>query len=81
MKRSKVASFSLPAEVVRYTDEIAKAENKSRSKVVREALESHRVSKEWAELQVYGDQQARRLGIKDEKDVERLVHEYRRKRG
>ena len=78
MKRSKVASFSLSQETINYMDEIAKAENKNRSEVVREAIKAYRVSKVDLEIQSFGAKQAKKLGIKDEADVERLVHEYRK---
>jgi metal-responsive CopG/Arc/MetJ family transcriptional regulator len=80
MRRSTVASFSLPPDVIRYTDEIARSESKSRSEVVREALETYYTSKQWDDLQAYGAGRAKRLGIRDEKDVERIVHEHRRKK-
>jgi metal-responsive CopG/Arc/MetJ family transcriptional regulator len=79
MKKTKIASYSLPADVVKYTSDIAKSENKSRSEVVCEALESYRVFKEWGELQAYGSRRAKSVGIKDEKDVERVIHEFRKK--
>lgn len=78
MKRSVVASFSLPAETLKQTLELAKAENKSRSEVVSEALAKYYVMKQWEDLQEFGSRQAKRLGIRSEEDVDRLVHEFRR---
>jgi len=40
-----------------------------------------RIKKQWNELQVLGASQAKLWGIRDDADVERLVREYRRKRG
>lgn len=78
MRRSVVASVSLPSEVWKRTREIAKAENKSRSEIVGEALEKYYVAKQWESLQETGSRQAKRLAIRTEEDVDRLVHEYRR---
>jgi len=80
MKRSAVASFSLPLETLKHTQEIARAEKKSRSEVVGEALEKYYVMKQWEELREFGAKQAKRLGIRSEDDVDRLVHEHRRKK-
>lgn len=80
MRHSIVASFSLPSEVWKHTQEIAKAEKRTRSEVVREALEKYYVMKQWENLQEVGARQAKRLGIRNEDDVDRLVHEYRGKR-
>ena len=80
MKRSRITSISLPPELVRYTDELARAEHKSRSEIVREAMESYRTAREWGELQAFGVERARKMGVRDETDVERVIHDYRRKR-
>ncbi len=78
MKRSAVASFSLPLEILKHTEEIARAEKKSRSEVVGEALERYYIAKQWEALQEVGARQAKRLGIRSEDDVDRMVHEFRR---
>lgn len=80
MKRSVVTSFSLPPETIQYTQELAKAENKSRSEVVREAVAKYYAMKQWEELREFGARQANRLGVRNEDDVDRVVHEYRRKK-
>jgi CopG family transcriptional regulator / antitoxin EndoAI len=80
MKRSVIASFSLSSETLKQAGELAKAENKSRSEVVNEAVGKYYAMKQWETLQEYGAKQAQRLGIKNESDVERLVHDYRRKK-
>lgn len=80
MKRSAVASFSLPLEILKQTEEMAKAEKKSRSEVVSEALKKYYVMKQLEDLREFGAKQAKRLGIRNEDDVDRLIHEYRRKK-
>jgi metal-responsive CopG/Arc/MetJ family transcriptional regulator len=80
MKRSAVASFSIPLETLKHTQEIAQVEKKSRSEVVSEALEKYYVMKQWEVLQKIGARQAKRLGVRSEDDVDRLIHEFRRNR-
>ena len=79
MKRSAVASFSLPLEILRQTEELAKSEKKSKSEVVSEALKKYYVMKQWEVLREFGARQAKRLGVRNEDDVDRLIHEIRRK--
>lgn len=78
MKRFVVARFSLPAKTLEQTMELAKAENKSRSEVVSDALEKYYVMKRWEGLQKFCSRKAKRIGIHSEKDVDRLIHEFRR---
>lgn len=78
MRRSIVASISVPSEVWKHTQEIAKAEKRTRSEVVREALEKYYVLKQWEGLQEFGARQAKRLGVRNEDDIDHLVHEYRK---
>jgi hypothetical protein len=80
MKRSVIASFSLASETLKQAGELAKAENKSRSEVVNEAVGKYYVMKQWEVLQEFGAKQAQRLGVRSEGDVDRMVHEYRRKK-
>ena len=54
------------------------AENKSRSEVVSDALEKYYVMKRWEGLQKFCSRKAKRIGIHSEKDVDRLIHEFRR---
>jgi metal-responsive CopG/Arc/MetJ family transcriptional regulator len=57
-----------------------RSENRSRSAVVAEAIETYYTMRQWKELQAAGAGRARKLKIRDESDVERLVHEYRGRR-
>ncbi len=80
MKRSVVASFSLSSETLKQAGELAKAENKSRSEVVNEAVGKYYAMKQWESLREFGAKQAQSLGIRNESDVDRVVHDYRRKK-
>ena len=77
MRKVVVASFSLPPATWRRAGELMRAQNRSRSAVVAEAIETYYTMRQWDDLQATGAGRARKLGIRNEDDVERVVHEYR----
>lgn len=77
MRTTKILSLSLPPELLKEAEEIAKKEGRTKSELLREALRRYIQEQKWRELQEYGVQKAKRLGIR-ESDVERLITEYRK---
>jgi hypothetical protein len=81
MKRtSEILAVSVPPEAARDFRRIAEQEGRNKSELFREMLRvyrSQRERREFEELQRYGARRARELGV-TEKDVERLIQEYRR---
>jgi metal-responsive CopG/Arc/MetJ family transcriptional regulator len=80
-KRStKVVTFSLPPEAAKEFDAIAEQEGRNKSELFREMLRIYGIWREtqrFESLQRYGAARARELGIRDERDVEKLIHEFR----
>ena len=78
---SKVLSVSVPADTARDFDQIAHQEGRNKSELFREMLRVYRVHRETREFELIqrnGNAAARRAGIRDENDVERLIEEARR---
>ena len=77
MKGKRVTvTVSLPSDLLRKIDRLAKTESKSRSQLFRDMLrayESTRLEEEFFKLQRYGSSTARKKGILTEADVEALV--------
>lgn len=76
MATAKQTSLYLPPRLLREAERVAKREGRSRNDLLREAVRRYIAESRWRDLQEYGRAQARRLGLK-ERDVERLVQEYR----
>lgn len=79
-RTSKVLAVSVPPEAAREFERLAGAEGRNRSELFREMLRVYGVYREtqtFESLQRYGAARARRLEIRDEADVERLIHEAR----
>ncbi|HXF73181.1 MAG TPA: ribbon-helix-helix protein, CopG family [Actinomycetota bacterium] len=73
-------TVSLPPEDASELERMAREEGRNRSDLVREMLRVYRVYRETGRFEVlqrYGAARARALGIRDERDVERLIREAR----
>lgn len=79
MRTTKILSLSLPPELLREAEQIAKKEGRTKSELFREALRRYIQEQKWRSLQRYGARQALKLGIR-ESDVEGLIGEYRKGR-
>lgn len=80
-RTTKIVNFSLPPEVYRQVDELAQQRKTSRSEVLREALKQYVASeRRWQQIRKWGEETARKLGIKSEDDVDGIIHEYRKEK-
>ncbi len=74
---SKVISVSIPPEMAREVQRVAREESRTRSELFREALRQYIATRSrWRALQQYGARQVKKLDIK-EGDIKRLIDEYR----
>ena len=81
MRNTKVVSISLPTEMLEAAELMAKQESRTMSELMREALRVYRRERlAWQDIFAYGEANAKRLGIKDEQGVVRMVRESRRQR-
>ena len=79
MRTTRVLSLSLPPDLVREAERIAKQEGRTKSELFREALRRYVEERRWRGLQRYGAGRARRVGM-TQGDVDRAVQEFRRGR-
>lgn len=77
MRTTKILSLSLPPQLLREAERVAKREGRTRSELFREALRRYVEERRWRELQRYGAQRSRRVGLR-ESDVPRVVEEHRK---
>lgn len=71
-------TISLPADLARDAEALAKAEGKSLSAVIQEALRSARIERRLQELrgiQGYWSRKARERGLLSEQDLERYLRQ------
>lgn len=79
-RTAKTVTVSLPPELAKKAERLARREGQTRSEFFRAALRQHiqRIER-WDQLTAIARERVRELGIKEE-DVPRLVKEWRRER-
>ena len=73
-----IMTLSLPQEVLKEINEVAKKEKLSKSELFRMAIDDFMGKLKWERASRYGRKVAREKKI-DEKDVEKIIHEFRKK--
>jgi CopG family transcriptional regulator / antitoxin EndoAI len=76
MPPARVRSLSLPSDLVRQAERLAKEEGRTKTEVLREALRRYSQEKRWRRLKRYGAGQARKVGL-TAAGVGRAIQEYR----
>ncbi|MBI4381698.1 MAG: ribbon-helix-helix protein, CopG family [candidate division NC10 bacterium] len=77
MRTTKPITISLPTDLLRETQRVAKEETRTRSELIRDALRQYLASRRWQRLRQWGAETAERLGLKTEADLQRLLDEVR----
>lgn len=74
----KILNISLPSRLYFEVERFARKEAKTKAEFTREVLRQYlKREKEWAEIYKLGERTAKKFGIKNEDDVERIVDEIR----
>jgi len=76
MRSTRTLSVTLPPDMLKRAQSIAKKESRTMSELVREALRHYERRTWWDEANGYGRARAQRQGI-GEQDVNRIIHESR----
>lgn len=75
---TQTLNIALPKDLVKKVDELAKKEYRNRSELIREALRVYLSDKkEWNDILDYGKKVGKKMGIKSEADVNKIVYEFR----
>ena len=76
--QTQTFNIALPKDLVKAVDRQAKKEFKNRSELIRDLLQKHLERKEkWERIFAYGRRKGKEMGIKSEKDIDRIVYEFR----
>ena len=79
MATTRVRSLSLPSDLVREAERLAKQEGRTKTEVLREALRRYGEERCWRGLQRYGAGRARKVGV-SQAGVGSAIQEFRRGR-
>lgn len=76
--QTQTLNIALPKDLVKIVDRVAKSEYKNRSELIREALRVYlKNMEEWEEIFKYGKKIGKKMGIRSEEDVNKIVYEFR----
>ncbi|MEK9171193.1 MAG: ribbon-helix-helix domain-containing protein [Patescibacteria group bacterium] len=76
--QTQTFNIALPSDLVARMDQVATDEYRNRSELIREAVRVYMEDRmEWNNIFEFGRKAAKRAGIKNEEDVNRIVQEYR----
>ncbi len=74
-------NISLPKELVKKTDTAARKSFKSRSEYIKDAVVAQlKEEGEWEEIFAEGQKIGKRMRIKSEEDINKIIKEYRREK-
>lgn len=72
-------NLSMPAELLKLVDKQAKSELRTRSDFFRELARAYLIrEREWKTAQRVLSAQAKKMGIRTEADVDRVIQEFRK---
>ncbi len=78
MSSRRILNISLPEELYTEVSELAAKERKTKAELAREILQQQIIRKKhWEDIRKAGDDTAVRCNVRNEEDIESLIHEYR----
>ena len=78
MEDEKTITLSLPPRMLDEIDRLAKEEQATRDEILKAALRQYFQNQQvWKQIFQQGEKWARELGIRNEEDVDKLIHEFR----
>ena len=77
MRTARPIMVSLPPERLRETQRLAQAEARTRTDMIREALQEYLASRRWQRLRHWGAETDEQLGLKTEAELQRLLDDAR----
>ena len=78
---AKIITLYLSQEMYEQVEEFADLMEVSESEVIQEALKQYiAYGKRWQQIRKRGEETAKKFGVKNEDDVDRLIHEFRREK-
>lgn len=78
---TQTLNISLPSDLVKKVDQVAKKEYWNRSELICEALRVYLADKsEWEKIYTLGEKVMKEMGIISEDDINKIVYKYRHKK-
>ncbi len=77
--KRKILNISMSSELFNEVEKLAKEQAKAKGEFVREVIRQYIESdRRWKQIRKWGEETAKKLGIKNEMAIENIVEEYRK---
>jgi len=77
--KRKILNISMSSELFNEVEKLAKEQTKAKGEFVREVIRQYIESdRRWKQIRKWGEETAKKLGIKNEMAIENIVEEYRK---
>ena len=79
--KRKILNISLPPELYREVEKLAEEQAKAKGEFVREVIRQYvATDRRWKQIRKWGEETYQRLRIKDQRDVEGIIEQYRKEK-
>ncbi len=77
--KRKILNISLPPKLYEDVEKLAEEQAKAKGEFVREVIREYvEKDRRWKQIRKWGEESAKKMGIKSERDVEGAIEEYRK---
>ena len=77
--KRKILNISMSSELFDEVEKLAQEQTKAKGEFVREVIRQYIESdRRWKQIRKWGEETAKKLGIKNEMAIENIVEEYRK---
>jgi metal-responsive CopG/Arc/MetJ family transcriptional regulator len=77
--KRKILNISMSSELFNEVEKLAKEQAKAKGEFVREVIRQYIESdRRWKQIRKWGEETAKKFGIKNEMAIENIVEEYRK---
>jgi metal-responsive CopG/Arc/MetJ family transcriptional regulator len=77
--KRKILNISMSSELFNEVEKLAKEQAKAKGEFVREVIRQYIESdRRWKQVRKWGEETAKKFGIKNEMAIENIVEEYRK---
>ncbi len=72
-QKRRILNVSVPPELYELIEEVAQAENRTKSELIREAFRHYQFIRHWRTIRLWGSETAAQLGIHTDEELENLL--------
>ena len=77
--KRKILNISLPPELYREVEKLAREQAKVKGEFVREVLRQYvETDRRWKQIRKWGEERAKRFKIRGEREAEDIIEQYRK---